>query len=151
MAAEPPVPGRPRDETAGHRTLPHSGDVRIEAWGETREQCLGEAVLGWVDCFADVSAARARVVRRVRVPEESDEDLLATLLEEVVFRFDVHGEVPVDVEVETADGDLDVRLAVADADAVPVTGTAPTSVSWSDLRMGRGPYGWTCGVTVADD
>ncbi|WP_236241897.1 archease [Streptomyces sp. CC228A] len=149
MAAEPPEPGRFRDEAAGHRTLPHPGDVRIEAWGETREQCLGEAVLGWVDCFADVSAAHARAVRRVRVPEESDEDLLATLLEEVVSRFDADGEVPVDVEVEATNGDVDVRLAVADAAAVPLTGTAPTSVSWSDLHMGRGPYGWTCGVTMA--
>ncbi|WP_175410507.1 archease [Streptomyces sp. TRM64462] len=143
--SEPPV--RPRGE-AGHRALPHTADVRIEAWGTSREQCLGEAVLGLVECFADVSDARATAVRRVRVPEESDDDLLAALLEEVVYRLDVHGEVPVDVEVETADGDLDVRLAVVSVSAVPVTGSVPKAVSWNELHMARDAYGWSCEATV---
>lgn len=145
MGGERPV--RPRGE-AGHRALPHTADVRIEAWGANREQCFGEAVLGLVDCFADASAARATAVRRVRLPEESDDDLLAALLEEVVFRLDVYGEVPVDVEVETTDGDLDVRLAVVDVTSVQVTGAPPKAVSWNELHMAPDPYGWSCEVTV---
>ncbi|MCH0543351.1 archease [Streptomyces sp. MUM 203J] len=149
MCAQPPVaPGhRPRGE-AGHRTVPHTADVRIEAWGATREQCLGEAVLGLVDSFVDVTEARASAVRQVRLPEESDDDLLASLLEEVVYRLDVYGEVPVDIEVESMDGGLDVRLAVADVSALPVIGSVPKAVSWNDLRMARDPYGWSCAVTV---
>lgn len=128
--------------------MPHTADLRIEAWGSTREQCLGEAVLGMVESFVDLSGLRARTVRSVRLAESSDDDLLAALLEEVVFRLEVHGEVPVDVEVVATDGGLDVRLAVTGLDAVKVTGAAPKAVSWNELRLGRGPYGWSCTVTV---
>ncbi|MEU4255402.1 archease [Streptomyces fradiae] len=146
MGGETPV--RRRGE-GGHRTVPHTADVRVEAWGANREQCLGEAVLGLVECFADVSAAHADAVRRVRLAEESDEDLLADLLDEVVYRLDAHGEVPVDVEVESTEaGELDVRLAVAPLARVRMTGSVPKAVSWSDLCMGPDPYGWSCGATV---
>jgi SHS2 domain-containing protein len=39
----------------GHWTMPHPADLRIEAWGPTREDCLAEAVLGLVDSFAVVA------------------------------------------------------------------------------------------------
>ncbi|GGQ13119.1 archease [Streptomyces roseolilacinus] len=140
-------PARRRGED-GHRTVPHTADVRIEAWGASRERCLGEAVLGLVESFADVSAAHADAVRRVRFVEESDDDLLADLLDEVVYRLDAHGEVPVDVEVELTEGELDVRLAVARLAGVPVIGSVPKAVSWHELRMGPDAYGWSCAVTV---
>jgi SHS2 domain-containing protein len=54
----------------------------------------------------------------------------------------------VDVEVESFDGDLDVRLAMAAVTAVQVIGAAPKAVSWNELHLGRGPYGWRCAVTV---
>lgn len=49
---------------SGHRLVPHTADVRIEAWGTTWENCLVEAVLGMVDSFADVSAVRPTAVQR---------------------------------------------------------------------------------------
>ncbi len=128
--------------------MPHTADLRIEAWGPTREQCLGEAVLAMVESFADLSQLRPASVRSVRLTESSDDDLLAALLEEVVYGLEVHGEVPVDAEVETTDGGLDVRLAVTGLDAVTVTGAAPKAVSWNELRLGKGPYGWSCTATV---
>jgi SHS2 domain-containing protein len=156
----------------GHRTVPHTADVRIEAWGASREQCLADAVLGMVECFADVSGVRATAVRRVRLAGRGDDDLLAALLDEVIFRLEVHGEVPVDVEAETTDGTqtadrarsaesaqstgggegpdggLDVRLAVADVEAVTITGAVPKAVSWNELRLAPVPGGWSCAVTV---
>ncbi|MFI6106455.1 archease [Streptomyces sp. NPDC093595] len=133
---------------SGHRTVPHTADVRIEAWGPSRELCLAEAVLGMVECFADVSGVRPVAVRQVRVDETDDDDLLAALLDEIIFRLDVHGEVPLDVEAELTDGGLDVRLAVADLTAVRLVGAAPKAVSWSDLHLAPGPRGWSCAVTV---
>jgi SHS2 domain-containing protein len=73
---------------SGHRAVPHTADLRIEAWGPTREQCLGEAALGMVESFADLAGVRASAVRQVRLAEASDDELLAALLEEVVFRLD---------------------------------------------------------------
>ncbi|MFG3496442.1 archease [Streptomyces sp. NPDC047928] len=137
-----------RPGEGGHRAVPHTADVRIEAWGGSREQCLAEAVLAMVECFADVSGVRADAVRQVRLAEGPDDDLLATLLEEVVFRLEVHGEVPVDVEAESVDGDVDIRLAMTDMANVQITGAAPKAVSWNELRLAPGPYGWSCAVTV---
>lgn len=133
---------------SGHRSVPHTADVRIEAWGASRERCLVEAVLGMVEGFADVSGARPTGEARLRLAEGSDEELLTALLDEVVFRLEVYGEVPVGVVAEASDGGLDVRMAVARLGAVEVTGAAPKGVSWGDLHIGPGPDGWSCAVTV---
>ncbi len=134
---------------SGHRAVPHTADVRIEAWGSSRERCLVEAALGMVECFADVTGVRPTSVERVRLGEDSDEDLLTALLDEVVFRLDVDGRVPVDLEADSDDeGDLDVRLALADLTDVEVTGATPKGVSWHGLHFGPDPYGWSCAVTV---
>ncbi|TPQ15477.1 archease [Streptomyces sporangiiformans] len=138
---------------SGHRLVPHTADVRIEAWGTTRECCLVEAVLAMVESFADVSATRPTAMQRAQFAEISDDDLLAALLDEVVYRLEVHGQVPLDVEVEEVeaeepDGSLDVRLAVADLSDVEITGAVPKAVSWNELHIGPGPYGWSCAVTI---
>ncbi|EFE65441.1 MULTISPECIES: archease [Streptomyces] len=132
----------------GHRTVPQEDDVRIEVWAESRESCLAEAVAAVVECFADVSGVRPTGVGRIRLDEASDDDLLAALLDEILHRLRVHGQVPVDVEADEAEGGLDVRLAVAGLADVRVTGALPTAVAWEELRIGPGPYGWSCAVTV---
>lgn len=134
---------------SGHRAVPHTADVRVEAWGPNREQCMAEAVLAMVETFADVAGVRPRAVRQARITGTGDDDLLAALLDEVVFRLDVDGEVPVDVEAEAIDGDeLDVRLAMAPLAEVEITGAAPKAVSWSGLRVGPDVHGWCCAATV---
>ena len=137
-----------RSGGSGHRAVPHTADVRIEAWGASRERCLVEAALGMVECFADVTAVRPTSMERVRLAENSDEELLTALLDEVVFRLDVDGRVPVDLEADTTDGDLDVRLALAELGEVEVTGATPKGVSWHGLHIGPDSYGWSCAVTV---
>jgi SHS2 domain-containing protein len=134
---------------SGHRAVSqHTADIRVEAWAADRERCLAEAVVGMVGCFADVSGVRAADVTRVRLAEGSDDDLLAALLDEVIYRLEVHGQVPVDVEAEDAGGGLDIRLAVAGLGDVEITGTAPRAVAWQDLRIGPDAYGWSCAVTL---
>ncbi|MER5209749.1 archease [Streptomyces sp. NPDC002838] len=132
----------------GHRAVPHTADVRIEAWGVSRERCLVEAALGMVESFADVSAVRPTAVERVRLPEEQDDDMLTALLDEVVFRLEVDGQVTVDLEADTVDDGLDVRLALAGLADVDIIGAVPKGVSWHGLRIGPDPYGWSCAVTV---
>jgi SHS2 domain-containing protein len=136
--------------TSGHRALPHTADVRIEAWGPSRERCLAEAVLGLVECFADITGVHPTAVAHVEMDENSDDELLTALLDEVVYRLEVHGQVPVDVEAEANedDGGLAVRLAVTDLDAVEITGAPPKGVSWHQLHVGPDAYGWSCAVTV---
>ncbi|WP_420884068.1 archease [Micromonospora sp. CPCC 205547] len=37
----------------GHRRVPHTADVRIEAWAPDQESCLAEAVDALVETFVD--------------------------------------------------------------------------------------------------
>ncbi|WP_149549120.1 archease [Streptomyces marokkonensis] len=137
-----------RPDESGHRAVAQEDEVHIEAWAASREHCLAEAVAAMVECFADVSGVRPTGVGRIRLDEASDDDLLAALLDEVLYRLEEYGQVPVDVEADEAEGGLDVRLAVAGLSDVRLTGAAPTSVTWEDLRIGPGPRGWSCAVTV---
>ncbi len=138
--------GRP--DGSGHRAVAQEDEVRIEAWASSRENCLAEAVTAMVECFADVSGVRPTGADRIRLEAASDDDLLAALLDEILYRLDEYGQVPVDVEADTAEGGLDVRLAVAALTDVRRTGAAPSTVSWQDLHIGPGPYGWTCALTI---
>ncbi|GGV64788.1 putative protein archease [Streptomyces griseoloalbus] len=137
-----------RPDASGHRAVAQEDDVRVEAWAASRENCLAEAVVAMVECFADVSGVRPTGVGRIRLDEASDDDLLASLLDEILYRLEVYGQVPVDVEADEAEGGLDVRLAVAGLTEVRVTGPVPTDVAWEELRIGPGPYGWSCSVTI---
>ncbi|MFB7509623.1 archease, partial [Streptomyces broussonetiae] len=84
-----------------------------------------------------------------RLAPGGDEELLVALLDEVVFRLEVAGRIPVDVEAEpTDDGGLEVRLSLADLTDVAVIGAAPKGVSWQELHIGPDPYGWSCTVIV---
>jgi SHS2 domain-containing protein len=39
------------EQTSGHRSVPHTADLRIEAWAPTRDGCIRQAVLGTVASF----------------------------------------------------------------------------------------------------
>lgn len=138
---------------SGHRTVPHTADLRIEAWAETTEGCIAEAVRGLVEGFADTSAAEAVAEHAYPVTADTDEDLLAAVLEEVVYRLDADGELPLDARVgaiRSEDGRRStlVRFTMADAGRVEPIGAAPKAVSLHGLRLRGGPDGYHCQVTV---
>lgn len=134
----------------GHRTVPHTADLRIEAWGPAREDCLAEAVRGLVDSFAAVGGAQARGRHTLRLTAGSDEDLLVAVLDEVIYRLDTEGEVPVSVDVRRApDAGVLVCFAVAPVAEAEITGAAPKAVSLHELRCAPDEAGrWSCSVTV---
>ncbi|AZM58571.1 MULTISPECIES: archease [unclassified Streptomyces] len=137
-----------RPDESGHRAVARDDEVRIEAWAASREHCLAEAVSAMVESFADVSGVRPTGVGRIRLGAASDDDLLAALLDEILYRLDVYGQVPVDVEADEAEGGLDVRLAVAGLSQVRLTGATPAAVTWEDLHVTPGPCGWSCAITM---
>ena len=88
----------------GHRSVPHTADLRIEAWGRTREDCIAEAVRGLVESFADISGTRYQHATEHHLDASSDADLLAAAVEEVIYRLDSDGTIPAEVEVSRAAG-----------------------------------------------
>jgi protein archease len=142
------IAGAMRHPGTGHRTLPHTADIRIEAWAPGREQCIAEAVRGIVDTFADTSRHGETAVREVRVPAQPDADLLTSVLDEVIYRLDTDGEIPIDVQITATDDALIVRFTMADADSIRPIGAVPKAVSLHELHIVGNADGWSCAVTL---
>ncbi|MFH9352270.1 archease [Kitasatospora sp. NPDC017646] len=133
--------------------MAHTADLRVEAWAPTAEGCVREAVRAVVEGFADTSGARPAGERVCAVTADSDEDLLVSVLEEVIYRMDVDGEIPLDTEVETvraAGGGraVSVRFTMAEADTAEQIGAVPKAVSLHRLHLTGGREGWSCQVTL---
>jgi SHS2 domain-containing protein len=134
--------------TDGHVVLPHTADVRIEAWGVTAGHCYEEAVAALVDVFADTSRATDRRTVPFRVGPADPDVLLVLLLEEVLLHLDVRGLVPVDARVEVRGDELEGTLDVVDVDTVEVVGAIPKGISYADLRFGEEDGRWQCQATI---
>ena len=135
---------------AGHRTVPHTADLRIEAWAPTREECLAEAVRGLVDSFAVVAGRPPSGRVRRHMTARLDEDLLVAVIDEVIYRLDADGQIPVSVTVRRApDGGVVVFFALVPVAEAKITGAAPKAASLHDLRCAPDAAGrWSCAVTV---
>jgi SHS2 domain-containing protein len=129
----------------GHRSVPHTADLAVEAWAADREGCIAEAVRGAVAGFAEIPAGLPQVRREYRLTAETGEGLLVAALEEVIFRAETAGELPVEVELGR-DGRL--RLAMVDAALVAQVGAVPKAVSWHGLELVGDSTGWRCRVTL---
>jgi SHS2 domain-containing protein len=141
---------QPARRGCGHTSVPHTADLRIEAWGPTREDCIAEAVRGLVESFADVSeATHQRVIER-HLDADSDADLLASAVEEVIYCLDADGAIPAEVEASrAADGGIYLMLRVVDAAAAEIIGAAPKAASLSGLTCAPDASGrWMCAVTI---
>lgn len=134
--------------------MPHTADLRVEAWGPTREACIEQAVLATVSAFVDpASYAGPLAPRTLRVgtaadAEPADADLLVTALEELVYLLDVADEVPLAVTAVPADVGLELRLRTAPAGQLTQVGAVPKAVSLHGLRCGPDDDGWSCAVTL---
>ncbi|HEX6970519.1 MAG TPA: archease [Micromonosporaceae bacterium] len=133
---------------AGHRRVPHTADVRIEAWARNREECVAEAVAALVDSFAEVPDGEPTETVRLRVGPGRDADLLVAALDEVIYRLDVEGRLPVVTEVSARDGGLELFMRVVDAGRAELVGAVPKAVSLHELRFGPDAAGWSCQVTL---
>ncbi|WBB68612.1 archease [Micromonospora sp. WMMD812] len=133
----------------GHRCVPHTADVRIEAWAPTREACVAEAVAALVDTFTDTTGARPGPEREFRAPAADDEDLLVSVLDEVIYRMDTADELPLVTEVtDDGAGGLLVRWRMTGTDAVELIGAVPKAVSLHELRFAPDGGRWSCAVTL---
>jgi SHS2 domain-containing protein len=132
----------------GHRSVPHTADIRIEAWAPTREACLAEAVAGLVASFLDTAGARSVRTATVDLTADSDTDTLVEVLDEVIYLLDTQGAVPIDTELVPGPDGPAMRLHLAPVADVRPTGAVPKAVTLHDLRFGSTDGGWSCAVTI---
>lgn len=103
-----------------------------------------------MDSFADVAGACPQRTAELRMKAGADEDLLAAVLDEVIYRMDADDEIPVGIAVRpAADGGVSVELRLAGLDSVEITGAVPKAVSLHEIRCSAGAAGqWSASVTV---
>jgi SHS2 domain-containing protein len=141
----------------GHRGLPHTADLRIEAWAGSCHECIAESLRGLVDSVADVRGGLATRTAECQLTGVSAADLLASAAEEIIYILDTAGQVPVSVHVRPVGqpglqqpaGGIVVTLELADASAVEFVGAVPKAVSFHLLTCEPDASGrWSATMTV---
>ncbi|WP_396446018.1 archease [Actinomadura sp.] len=134
--------------SAGHRTVPHTADLRIEGWAPTAARCVAEAVLALVESFAEIPADAPAVDREILIGGGDPAGRLADALDEVIYRMDTAGELPRTVRVREEGEGMRLILGMVDVDRVALVGAVPKAVSMHELRFTEEPGGWRCEVTL---
>ncbi|MDQ0380969.1 archease [Amycolatopsis thermophila] len=133
---------------AGRRARPvHAGDLRIEAWGTTRELCVAEAVRALVDSFVPPGRPVATRVVSFEVTG-ADDQVTAAALARVITALRRLGVVPVDTEVTGTPTGLRLRCDMADAAAIRPRGALPKAVTAGSVRCGRKAGSWWCTARI---
>lgn len=134
---------------AGHRSVAHTADCIIEAWGPDRATCTSEALSGLVETFASVPETPSPRTIPLAASGPSPEDQLVCLFEDVLYTVDVLAVVPVRFHLgETADGGLAGDMEVVPLEEVTQVGPEPKGVSYHDLAVHGTGEGWSCHVLI---
>jgi len=137
--------------------VPHTADLRIEAWAGSCHECVAESLRGLVDSVADVRGAVATRTAECQLTGVSPADLLASAAEEIIYILDTAGQIPVSVHVLPAGepgrqqqaAGIVVRLELADVSAVEFVGAVPKAVSFHLLTCEPDASGrWSAAMTV---
>lgn len=132
----------------GHRLLPHTADVIVEAWGPDVAACCEEAVAALAAVHLDAAQAAVTDRHPAHLPPAPPDRLVLAALDEAIFLLDTADGVPVAAEVRpAADGGLDVTFQLADPATVEPTGAVPKAVS-SEVELDEGADGVRCRVVV---
>jgi SHS2 domain-containing protein len=133
----------------GHRTLPHTADVIIEAWGPDFPSCCEEAVSALLGLCIGGPSATVNDRHGFIVTGGQADTMLLELLDEVLFVLDTEPAVPVRASVRSGPGGgLEVELALAERDTIEPVGAVPKAVSWSGLAVNDVEGGVRCSFLV---
>jgi SHS2 domain-containing protein len=129
--------------------VPHTADLTLEAWGPTRSACLEEAVAGLLDATVSEVDRSAGTELPVQFgPAGDDAELLAEVLDEVLYLLDTAG-VVVGADLEDRpDGAVGGWFTVVPPGAVTVVGAVPKAVTRHRLELRDRDGTWWGRVTV---
>ena len=133
----------------GRRQLDHDADVAVTGWGPDAARCITETVRAVVEAVADCGPVQPERLVTVALDGEPRRALLAAL-DEIPFRIDVDGELPVTVEtVERDHGGFELTLGMASLERVTTTGAAPKAATHHQLRIDVDDEGcWTAHAVI---
>ena len=133
-----------RESPRGHRLLPHTADLIVEAWGPDDVTCAEEAARALIEiCVAgDPDPDAGHWVSRV---SGSERDLVRAVLDELLFALDTSVPAPVSVDVDRLDpSEVTIRLGLAARESVQATGAAPKAIVMMPSEQGGPEASWRC-------
>jgi len=71
------------------RFLPHTADIKIEAWGSDLEEAFINAGKAFTDTIVDLSKVGKNIKRRITVEGEDLEELLYNFIEKLILTLDI--------------------------------------------------------------
>ena len=76
-----------------YKNLDHTGDLKIEAIGDTLEELIEQASLALTDTMVEVSSVLPKQEAEWSITGEALEEILVNHLQEILYRFDTEGMV----------------------------------------------------------
>jgi SHS2 domain-containing protein len=131
----------------GHRTVDHTADEILEAWGPTRATCLEEAATGLVELFALPRDGAATRTCEFTLDGTGTAPLLA-LLDEIIYLLDAHDSIPAATWIADLTDRLRIRLELVDVADARATGPAPKGVSRSQAHLRHEAGRWTARALI---
>jgi len=126
----------------GHAIRAHPADVVIEAWAPSAAACYEEAAAAFAELFVDTRHGPPGSPEPFDVGPGSPEVLLVLLLEEMLFRADARGHVPIAAAVEVRGDHLVGRFTILPVEQARGAGAIPKGVSHSGLEFARTGDHW---------
>ena len=134
-------PGGPDFAERGHRVLPHTADLIVEAWGPDLAACVEEALGGLIGICLASDSPRLTSTHRARFGPDRDDAVLLDVLDEAIYLFDTTREGPVEAAVRTPVGGpgdgavLEVDFRLASPDTIESVGLGPKAISQSGVTV----------------
>jgi SHS2 domain-containing protein len=72
----------------GYRQIEHTADVGIEAYGDSLKQAYVNAAKGLFSLIIDLRHVKIKTAKEINVTADSQEDLLVSWLNELIYIFD---------------------------------------------------------------
>lgn len=71
--------------------LPHTADVKIKAYGKTREELFSNVAIGTFNILTDISKVKPKIKKTIKIESKKITSLLYDYLEEFLFLLDTEG------------------------------------------------------------
>lgn len=134
----------------GHRLLPHTADMGIEAWAERKQGLFITAAQGLREMLFGRAPIGTQEQAAVTLDMPDDAELLVSWLNEILYRFEVDELVPAEFRVDTLNnGHLEavIRGERYDPARHPLQRQVK-AVTYHQLTLEQQPAGWYAKVYV---
>jgi SHS2 domain-containing protein len=94
----------------GYRFLPHTADIKVEAWGETLEEAYEASGIAFYNIILDVDNVEKRIEHPITADGFDPESLLFNYIEELIVKFELERLVFRDFKLYIERGEDSYRL-----------------------------------------